>query len=172
MRDEENRILTLTPECRNHRRRRTWRGCAQMQLSRKAVLDLKTRKFMSWYPAACSYRCLLARIYYPEETDTISPSFLINVMSMLVDVSINVKTVDIHIDCLTARTACLVCFISTVNGRNKKRKPWKTSTSSSHITNLKQSILETFDIYGKSKTTIILTHYYTYWAMIFQRLYI
>jgi hypothetical protein len=27
-----------------------------------------------------------------------------------------------NIDCLTARTACLVCFISTVNGRSKKRK--------------------------------------------------
>ncbi len=28
-----------------------------------------------------------------------------------------------YIDCLTIRTACLVCFISTVNGRcNKKRK--------------------------------------------------
>jgi hypothetical protein len=56
-------------------------------------------------------------------------------------------------DCLTARTACLVCFISTVNGHsNKKRKeegyPWKAGTSSGHITNLKQSILETFDING------------------------
>jgi hypothetical protein len=34
----------------------------------------------------------------------------------------------------------------------KKRKeeayPWKAGTSSRHITNLKQSILETFDIYG------------------------
>jgi hypothetical protein len=50
------------------------------------------------------------------------------------------------------RTACLVCFISTVNGRsNKKRKeeayPWKAGATSGHITNLKQSILETFDIY-------------------------
>jgi hypothetical protein len=26
--------------------------------------------------------------------------------------------------------------------------PWKTGTSSGHITNLKQSILETFNIYG------------------------
>ncbi len=50
-----------------------------------------------------------------------------------------------------ACNACLVCFISTVNGRNKKRKekkPIKTCTSSRHITNLKQSIMETFDIYG------------------------
>jgi hypothetical protein len=48
-----------------------------------------------------------------------------------------------------AHTACLVCFISTVNGRSKKikKKPWKTGASSGHITNLKQSILETFDIY-------------------------
>ncbi len=53
------------------------------------------------------------------------------------------------------RSACLVCFISTVNGcSNKKRKrkeeacPWKAGASSRHITNLKQSILETFDIYG------------------------
>ncbi len=27
-----------------------------------------------------------------------------------------------NIDCLTEHTACLVCFISTVNGRSKKRK--------------------------------------------------
>ncbi len=26
------------------------------------------------------------------------------------------------IDCLMACTACLVCFISTVNGRNKKKE--------------------------------------------------
>jgi hypothetical protein len=38
--------------------------------------------------------------------------------------------------------ACLVCFISTVNGRIKKgnKKPWKPRACSSHITNLKQSI--------------------------------
>ncbi len=55
-----------------------------------------------------------------------------------------------------ARTACLVCFISTVNDcSNKKEKktrkqayPWKAGTSSGHKTNLKQSIWETFDIYG------------------------
>jgi hypothetical protein len=56
-----------------------------------------------------------------------------------------------------ASTACLVCFISTVNGHSNKKKerkeeayPWKTSCSSRHITNLKQSILETFDIYAYS----------------------
>jgi hypothetical protein len=36
--------------------------------------------------------------------------------------------------------------------KKKKRKeeayPWKAGASSGHITNLKQSILETFDIYG------------------------
>jgi hypothetical protein len=32
----------------------------------------------------------------------------------------------INIDCLMVRTAHLVCFISTVNGHNKKMKmPWK-----------------------------------------------
>jgi hypothetical protein len=54
-----------------------------------------------------------------------------------------------------ARTACLVCFINTDNGHsNKKRKqeayPWKASSSSGHITNLKESILETFNIYDCS----------------------
>jgi hypothetical protein len=34
--------------------------------------------------------------------------------------------------------------------KKEKKKPWKTSTSSGHITNIKQSILETFDIYGYS----------------------
>ena len=60
-----------------------------------------------------------------------------------------------NIDCLTAHTACLVCFISTVNGgsnKKKKRKekayPWKAGASNRHITNLKQSILETFEIYA------------------------
>ncbi len=56
-----------------------------------------------------------------------------------------------NIDCLSH----LVCFISTVNGRSnnkKKRKEeayhWKAGTSIRHITDLKQSILETFDING------------------------
>ena len=45
-----------------------------------------------------------------------------------------------------ACTACLVFFISTVNGHcNKEIKeeayPWKAGTSSGHKTNLKQSIL-------------------------------
>jgi hypothetical protein len=44
-----------------------------------------------------------------------------------------------NIDCLMSRTSCLVYFIRTVNGRNKK-KPWKTGASSRHITNLKPSI--------------------------------
>ncbi len=42
------------------------------------------------------------------------------------------------------RTACLVCFISTVNDRNNKKKEKKTITScasSRHITKLKQSII-------------------------------
>jgi hypothetical protein len=48
-----------------------------------------------------------------------------------------------NIDCLMARTACFVCFISTVNGlRNKE------ALEDGHITNLKQYILETFNIYA------------------------
>ncbi len=42
------------------------------------------------------------------------------------------------------RTTCLVCFISTVNDYNKKKKEKKTITSgasSGHITILKQSII-------------------------------
>ena len=38
-----------------------------------------------------------------------------------------------------ASTACFICLISTVNDCNKK-KPWKTDTSSRHLTNLMQSI--------------------------------
>ncbi len=32
-----------------------------------------------------------------------------------------------------ARTACLICFISNVNGCSEKKKPIKTGTSSGHI---------------------------------------
>jgi hypothetical protein len=48
-----------------------------------------------------------------------------------------------NIDCLIARTACLVCFISTVNGRSKtERKEAATSGASrGHITKLRQSII-------------------------------
>jgi hypothetical protein len=62
-----------------------------------------------------------------------------------------------------ACTACHVCFVSTVNGRsNKKRKkeeayPWKTGACSGHITNLKQSILETFDIFNISNYSYLET---------------
>ncbi len=46
-----------------------------------------------------------------------------------------------------ARTACLVCFISTVPQQKQEEAPLEIWASSGHITNLKQSIL-TFDIYG------------------------
>jgi hypothetical protein len=48
-----------------------------------------------------------------------------------------------------ARTACLVCLISTVSDHSKKRKKTmlKIGTSRGHITNLEQSIFS-FDIYG------------------------
>jgi hypothetical protein len=63
-----------------------------------------------------------------------------------------------NIDCLTATTACLVCFSSTLNGRSEKKKPIKTNTSSRHITNLKQSILETVDIYASIQSYLIEQH--------------
>jgi hypothetical protein len=34
--------------------------------------------------------------------------------------------------------------------KKNKKKPWKMCASSGHITNIKQSILETFNIYGCS----------------------
>ncbi len=38
-------------------------------------------------------------------------------------------------------------MLLTAAAKIKEKKPIKTGTSSGHITNLKQSILETFDIY-------------------------
>jgi hypothetical protein len=62
-----------------------------------------------------------------------------------------------NIDCLKVHTACLVCFISTVNGnsKKKKKKPWKIGNSSRHITNLTQSLLETSDIYNYYSRTLL-----------------
>jgi hypothetical protein len=41
--------------------------------------------------------------------------------------------------------------------KEEKRRsfPWKAGTSSGHITNLKQSILETLDIYGSSPISLV-----------------
>jgi hypothetical protein len=39
---------------------------------------------------------------------------------------------------------------ATKKKRKEEAYPWKAGASSRHITNLKQSILETFDIYGSS----------------------
>jgi hypothetical protein len=36
---------------------------------------------------------------------------------------------------------------TTTKKRKEEAHPWKVGASSRHITNLKQSILETFDIY-------------------------
>jgi hypothetical protein len=49
-----------------------------------------------------------------------------------------------NIDCLLARTACLVCFISTVNARSKKRSLLRLALVAGNITNLKQSIFGYF----------------------------
>jgi len=63
-----------------------------------------------------------------------------------------------NIDCLMAHSTCLVCFISTVNFRCKK-KPWKTGASSWHITNLKQYIF-VFQYPCRQVTFSKLTHLY------------
>ncbi len=51
-----------------------------------------------------------------------------------------------YIDCLTAHTACLVCFSNSVSSRSKRKRKRslitiKTGASCGHITNLKQSML-------------------------------
>jgi hypothetical protein len=38
--------------------------------------------------------------------------------------------------------------------KKKEKKPIKTSTTNGHVANLKQSILEIFDIYGPSSSTV------------------
>jgi hypothetical protein len=49
--------------------------------------------------------------------------------------------------------------------QKKKRKeeayPWKAGTSSGHITSLKQSILETFNIYGLNEAKNIQVQFTT-----------
>jgi hypothetical protein len=72
-----------------------------------------------------------------------------------------------NIDCLMVHTTCLVYFICTVNGHSKKKKPWKTGASSGHITNLKQSILETFNIYAYIPKLIRLVQLFTKLAPFF-----
>jgi hypothetical protein len=47
--------------------------------------------------------------------------------------------------------------MSSATKKEKKRKeeayPWKAGDSSGHITNLKQSILEAFDIYATNRAS-------------------
>jgi hypothetical protein len=42
---------------------------------------------------------------------------------------------------------------ATKKKRKEEAYPWKAGSSSGHITNLKQSILETFDIYALNIVT-------------------
>jgi hypothetical protein len=41
---------------------------------------------------------------------------------------------------------------ATKKKRKEKAYPWKAGASSGHITNLKQSILEAFDIYDRNSS--------------------
>jgi hypothetical protein len=43
---------------------------------------------------------------------------------------------------------------ATKKKRKEEANPWKAGASSGHITNLKQSILETFDFYGLTDVTL------------------
>jgi hypothetical protein len=43
---------------------------------------------------------------------------------------------------------------ATKKKRKEEAYPWKAGASSGHITNLKQSILETFDIYDYGKNSL------------------
>ncbi len=51
---------------------------------------------------------------------------------------------------LPALIASLVLLMAAAKRKKRKEEayPWKAGASSGHITNLKQSILETFDIYS------------------------
>ncbi len=42
---------------------------------------------------------------------------------------------------------------ATKKKRNEEAYPWKAGANSVHITNLEQSILETFDIYASTQTS-------------------
>ncbi len=55
-----------------------------------------------------------------------------------------------YIDCLTACTSCLVCFISAVDGCSKKKekKAMKTELEQPAHNKPQAIYLETFDIYG------------------------
>ncbi len=52
-----------------------------------------------------------------------------------------------------------------------KKLPWKAGASSGHITNLKQSILKTFDIYGLMQKQQSATKFARIILMIFVVLY-
>ncbi len=64
----------------------------------------------------------------------------------------NVQHIDIKEYRLLKSPCLLHWYCKWPQQQKKKRKeeayPWKAGASSRHITNLRQSILETFDIYG------------------------
>jgi hypothetical protein len=51
--------------------------------------------------------------------------------------------------------------------KKKEKKPIKTSTSSRHVENLKQSILETFDTYGPSSSTVANVFTNKLWSSVY-----
>jgi hypothetical protein len=57
-----------------------------------------------------------------------------------------------------AHTACLVCLISTANGRSKKKKPWKTGAIVAGTQQTLSNLFFSFDIYVSS---LVL---FTFWS--------
>ena len=49
--------------------------------------------------------------------------------------------------------ASLVLSMAAATKKKEEAYPWKAGISSGHTTNLKQSILETFDIYASVSST-------------------
>ncbi len=47
-------------------------------------------------------------------------------------------------------TSLVLSMAEATKKRKEEAYPWKAGASSGHITNLKQSILETYDIYGSN----------------------
>ena len=56
---------------------------------------------------------------------------------------------------------------ATKKEKKEEAYPWKAGASNGHITNLKQSILETFNIYGSILVSVFdISMVFDYWAVV------
>jgi hypothetical protein len=97
---------------------------------------LSAKKCLSYFPLRCyTYRI----IYICVVSSKVAKASKAGIFMVL-----NHRHLS-NIDCLMVHTACLVCFISTVNGRSKKTTTGKClgkcGASSRRTTKLKQSII-------------------------------